>query len=148
MTIMRQPPRTGVTSEERVYVRNVHAPHAVRRFVRAILEEWEIGHLVDNLETVASELATNAVQNATGDTLAVRIDRFPGSICVKVWDDNPELPAEAAPAPDAERGRGLMITAALSARFGSYRVSSGGKIAWALLRDPSQVDAPPAEGLS
>lgn len=42
MSITHQPPSTGVTSEERVYVRNVHAPHAVRRFVRAILEAWEM----------------------------------------------------------------------------------------------------------
>lgn len=97
---------------------------------------------------MATELVTNAVQNATGDTLAVRIDRFPGSICVKVWDDNPELPAQAAPAPNAERGRGLMITAALSARFGSYRVPSGGKVVWTRLQDPGQIDAPPAESLS
>lgn len=36
---------------------------------------------------------------------------------------------------DAERGRGLMITAALSTRFGSYRVQGNGKVVWALIAD-------------
>lgn len=137
MPITYQPPDSMITNEERIYVRNVHAPHAVRRFVRAILEAWGMRNLVDDTETVATELATNAVQNAIGDTLAVRIDRFPDSICVKVWDDNPDPPVEATPAPDSERGRGLLITAVLSERFGCYPVPSGGKVAWATLKVPA-----------
>jgi anti-sigma regulatory factor (Ser/Thr protein kinase) len=122
-----------IASEERLYVRNVHAPHAVRRFVRAILETWGIGHLVDDSEIVASELATNAVQNATGDTLAVRIERTATGICLKVWDDNPEEPTMDCPATDAERGRGLLITAALSQSYGCYRLAAGGKVVWSVI---------------
>lgn len=92
-------------------------------------------HLVDDSETVASELSANAVQNAAGDTVAVRIERSADGICLKVWDDNPEEPVMDSPGLDAERGRGLMITVALSSRFGSYRVQGNGKVVWALIAD-------------
>lgn len=127
-----QPPDTA-TSEERVYVRNVHAPHAVRRFARAILGKWSLDHLIENTETVASELATNAAQNASGDTIAVRIERSASAICIKVWDDNAELPTGSNPGINDERGRGLMITAALSERWGCYRVAGAGKVVWAII---------------
>jgi anti-sigma regulatory factor (Ser/Thr protein kinase) len=125
----------GITSEERVYVRNVHAPHAVRRFVHAMLSEWGLRQLMDDMELVASELATNAVQCAIGDTIAVRLERDAGAVCVKVWDDSPESPSMGAPNDtDDERGRGLMITAAISERCGHYRVPSG-KVVWAAMKE-------------
>lgn len=135
MPITGDTPRTASTSrEERVYVRNVHAPHAVRRFVRAILGTWNLDHLADNTEVVATELATNAVQNANGDTVAVRIERLASAVRVNIWDDNPELPSEPSPDVDDEHGRGLMITAALSTDFGFYPVTNGGKVVWAVIK--------------
>lgn len=136
MPTICQPPDTAI-SEERVYVRNVHAPHAVRRFARALLVTWSLDHLIENTETVASELVTNAVQTASGDTIAVRIERSASAICIKVWDDNPELPTGSGldANVDAERGRGLMITAALSERWGCYRVAGAGKVVWAIIEE-------------
>lgn len=125
----------SITSEERVYVRNIHAPHAVRRFVRAMLSEWGLELLMNDVELVASELATNAVQNAVGDTIAVRLEQDAGTVCVKVWDDSPELPSIGAPDDaDDERGRGLIITAAISERCGHYRVPNG-KVVWASVKE-------------
>jgi anti-sigma regulatory factor (Ser/Thr protein kinase) len=124
---------TPVASEERTYVRNVHAPHAVRRFVRAKLAAWGLEHLIENTELVASELATNAVQAARGDEIAVRLERSGGAVLVKVWDDTPEPPVQRSPGIDAESGRGLMITAALSDHWGCFRVAGGGKAVWAII---------------
>ena len=101
--IMSQIPETSsVIGEERVYLRNIHTPYAVRRFTHAILAEWDLMPMVEDVELVATELATNAIRNALGDTIAVRIERAEGSagsVCVKVWDDNPEPPVPQAPPP-------------------------------------------------
>lgn len=139
--IMSQIPETSsVIGEERVYLRNIHTPYAVRRFTHAILAEWDLMPMVEDVELVATELATNAIRNALGDTIAVRIERAEGSegsVCVKVWDDNPEPPVPQAPETDAESGRGLLITAALSAQSGHYRVPTG-KVVWASLPERSR----------
>lgn len=131
MSTMCQAPR--VTSEDRTYVRNAHAPGYVRMFVRWQLTAWGLGHLIEAAAVVASELVTNAVQNALGDYVAVRLERSGGSVCVRVWDDSPESPAMGAAEPGDESGRGLVITDALAEHWGCYKVASGGKVVWALM---------------
>src|SRR5579875_3581008 len=108
----------SVTSEDRTYVRNVHASHAVWRFVRAQLGEWGLARLIEDAELVASELVTNAVQNAVGDHVAVRLESAGSSVCIRVWDDNPGSPMVGIPEPGDENGRGLMITDALAEHRG------------------------------
>jgi hypothetical protein len=49
-----------------------------------------------------------------------------------VWDGSDRLPVRRGANPDAERGRGLMLVAALSQQWGSYRQASG-KIVWVLV---------------
>lgn len=126
-------PPPPVTSKNRTYVRNVHAPHAARRFVHAQLEAWGLGHLVDTAQLVVSELVTNAVKAAKGDTVEVRLQRSGGAVCIKVWDDNPEPPVTQTPGTLDEHGRGLMITTALSEHWGCYRVSGVGKVVYAMI---------------
>ncbi|HLH84506.1 MAG TPA: ATP-binding protein [Trebonia sp.] len=123
----------SVTSEDRTYVCNVHAPHAVRLFVRAQLGEWGLARLIEDAELVASELVTNAVQNAVGDYVAVRLKSPGSSVCIRMWDDNPGSPMMGIPEPEDEKGRGLMITDALAEHWGCYRVTSRGKVVWALV---------------
>jgi anti-sigma regulatory factor (Ser/Thr protein kinase) len=129
-----QPP--SVTAQDRTYVCNVHAPHAVRRFIRWQLVAWNLGHLIETAELVSSELVTNAVQNALGDYVAVRLECSDNSVCVRVWDDNPEAPVVGSPEPGDEHGRGLVITDALAEHWGCCGVASGGKVVWARLREP------------
>lgn len=122
-----------VAAEARTYVRNVHAPHAVRRFVRAVLGAWGMSMLIETSELIASELATNAVQNGLGDFIAVRLECSGGSVGIHVWDGNPEPPTPVAADTDAEGGRGLMITSALADQWGAYGVSTGGKVVYAMI---------------
>lgn len=127
-------PPAVITAISRNLVRDVHAPYAARRFVRAQLRTWNLPGLVDTLELVANELAANAVEHGTGNFIAVRLELCSDAVTVKVWDANadrmPKLPDPAA-ADLEEHGRGLLLTDALSTQWGAYRSPTGGKVAWA-----------------
>lgn len=123
----------SVIAEERTYVRNVHAPHAVRLFVDAQLGVWGLGHLAATVQVVANELVTNAVQNARGDDIAVRLEPCGDAVRVKVWDDNPDMPSMRTPDVLSEGGRGLAITGELSEHWECYPAERGGKVVSALI---------------
>jgi anti-sigma regulatory factor (Ser/Thr protein kinase) len=86
----------------------------------------------DDAVLAASELVANAVQAAPGSTVTLCIARQPGCVRVTVLDSSPDPAAAGRPRPDtlAEGGRGLMVVATLSRRWGSYRVP-GGKAVYA-----------------
>ncbi len=129
------------------------APSRARVFVRCTLTSWLLAHLVDDAELIVSELVTNAVK-ATGTTnpaatycdladlavLAVQVRVRGESLFVEVWDADTDNPAQP-PANDgreraddlAEGGRGLVIVAALSKRYGVAALTTGGKVVWAEL---------------
>lgn len=93
--------------------------------------------LTDDAELVASELVTNAVQASrrTPGTPPVLLRLLAGTnvLVVEVWDMSPEEVIE--PSDDdtgEESGRGLMIVAALSTRWGSQRVSAAEKVVYAV----------------
>ena len=70
-----------------------------------------------------------------GHFISVRLELRDSSVTVKVWDENDaKLPETAGAGPDDEHGRGLMLTGALSARWGAYRSTTGGKVVWAECR--------------
>lgn len=130
-------PHAAIAPASRTLVRNVHAPFAARRFARSQLLSWRLPGLLDPAELIADELAANAVQHGTGHFLGVRLELSSGLITVSVWDANgdrmPALPDPAATGLD-EHGRGLLLTAALSERWGAYRPATGGKVVFAVLR--------------
>ena len=113
-----------------------------RRLTRTTLARWQLGHLTDDAETIASELATNALNAATpprGTLPAIifAIHRRPGQVRLLVWDNGPGHPRPAQPGTDAETGRGLAIVAALSQQWGWWPTPiSGGKVTWADLPVP------------
>lgn len=120
---------------DRTIVRNIHAPHAARGFVRTQLLEWHLPGLLDTGELVGSEFAANALQHGTGLFIEVRLAISGGEFTVKVWDANgADLPVLTAADPMAESGRGLALIAALAQDWGFYRAESGGKVVWATLK--------------
>jgi anti-sigma regulatory factor (Ser/Thr protein kinase) len=124
-----------VLTEDRTLIRNVQAPKRVRTFVRWQLLAWGVPGLIDTIELIASELVTNAVQNAAGEIIGVRLECSGGSVLVRVWDDNErDLPQMQEPVSgDAERGRGLAITDTMCEDWGAYRQATGGKVVWAMI---------------
>jgi anti-sigma regulatory factor (Ser/Thr protein kinase) len=98
---------------------------AARSFVRQILEDEGLPEFTDDAELCASELVANAVGHTwsglPGGTLALQVTVTIGGVRIEVRDAGapdgaaPAVPAQRPPL-DAERGRGLWLIEALSAR--------------------------------
>ncbi|MEV5974489.1 SpoIIE family protein phosphatase [Streptomyces sp. NPDC051921] len=93
-----------------------------RAFVRDTLQGWGYAEVVDDAVVLTSELVTNAVIHAgtAADVLCLRRD---DGVRIEVADRYPEreIPLQHARtmgSPDRENGRGLLLCAALAARWG------------------------------
>lgn len=127
---------TAIAAVSRNLVRNIHAPFAARRFARTQLLSWELPGLLDTGELISDELAANAVEHGGGNFIGVQLELSRAAVTVKVWDANAaQMPVRPDPAATFldEHGRGLMLTEALSAKWGAYRPISGGKVVFAVL---------------
>lgn len=122
--------RETTRTADRTIVRNIHAPHAARRFCRTQLLAWRLPGLLDTVELCACEIASNAVQHGAGDSIEVRLILAGREFTVKIWDANgAQFPVMAVPDFMAESGRGLALVDNLSDRWGSYAVPTG-KVVW------------------
>ena len=117
-----------------------------RRLTRDTLARWDMQHLADDAETIASELAANAIKAATQPratlpAIIFAIHHRPGELRFIVWDNGPGHPRHSTPAPDAETGRGLAIIDSLTGRTWGWwpTPESGGKVVWATLPDPASA---------
>jgi len=106
-----------------------------RLHTRNILLEWHIGRpLVENAETLVSELVTNALKASLSleevKPIGLRLLANRERLIIEVWDHSPlDLERRQTDA-ESEHGRGLMILAALSNRWGSRHVSFSLKVVW------------------
>lgn len=127
------------------------APSLARGFVSVVLEGWDMAALADTAELIASELATNVVQAATGPDERPRYDDEGGlpllwlrllsdgaQVMIEVWDNLPAIlgaPAVQEAADDDEHGRGLLMVDLLTEDWGWEKVTGwDGKRIWALLK--------------
>lgn len=119
------------------------ASSSARRFVRNLLDRWQLLELSDVAELCVSELVTNAVLHArTPIQLEVRAGA--GVLHVDVCDSGGariDLPPRQEPGDGLESGRGLYIVQALSTRTG-VRAVRGGTCVWFELELPSGEDGP------
>lgn len=110
---------------------------AARRRARQHLREWGLDTLADDVESVAAELVTNAIEA----TCRARLDSpvrltliaWRGAVLITVWDAAGDPPVPASAGPDAEGGRGLIIVRALSAWWDWKAAPRGGKVVRALI---------------
>ncbi|WP_244205409.1 ATP-binding protein [Streptomyces bobili] len=108
----------------------------VRRQVRRTLTRWGCGEDdVDTAVLVCSELATNAVRytHVPHQSFEVRLGVSGKECLVEVSDASDTPPCAATPDADAERGRGLLLVAALAESVGHRERTPVGKTVWALL---------------
>jgi anti-sigma regulatory factor (Ser/Thr protein kinase) len=114
---------------------------AARRHARAVTTAWGLSALADEVELTVSELVTNAIEAATKARPAPRPCPVPvrlwlasdlDAILVRVWDSSPEVPQRRDTGPDDERGRGLLLVAALCRAWGMYGKGSG-KVTWVVI---------------
>ncbi len=101
-----------------------------RAFVTRHLLEHDLGHLIDDVQLVASELATNAIAHAH-TTFMVTLEALDESVRLEVLDGSPTEPVMMTAQPMDTGGRGVAIVNALSREWGSAASTSGGKSVWA-----------------
>ncbi|MFF0379732.1 ATP-binding protein [Actinoplanes missouriensis] len=139
-------------SEAQVVAR-AYVPRWVRRWfppvaasvggARVMLGEacagWDLDHLRDPAQLIASELATNAITHAgtAFDVFTAYTERY---LRISVQDGDLRLPRIADRPPPTSTimlpgtGRGLRIVAAMATHWGATTTTGGGKIVWALIR--------------
>ena len=100
---------------------------AARRFVRDVLRD-QSREILDAVELMASELATNCVQHAR-TCFELMIDDGQRQIRVEVRDMGEGRPVPRSPTPSERTGRGLRIVEAMSDTWG-IDPSSDGKTVW------------------
>ncbi|WP_405657432.1 SpoIIE family protein phosphatase [Streptomyces sp. NBC_00079] len=89
-----------------------------RRLVRARLLDWGLPDAVETAELLVSEVVTNAVRHATGESLGLRLVRTDALLC-EVTDDEPTLPALLSAGVYEESGRGLRVVSRLAHEWGA-----------------------------
>ncbi|MEU0374182.1 SpoIIE family protein phosphatase [Streptomyces sp. NPDC006283] len=99
-----------------------------RRHASAKLEEWGLGDAAFTTELVVSELVTNAIRYG-GDPIRLRLIRDASLIC-EVSDGSSTAPHLRRARIFDEGGRGLLLVASLTERWGT-RHSPSGKTIWA-----------------
>jgi anti-sigma regulatory factor (Ser/Thr protein kinase) len=116
-----------------------------RRLVRDTLTGWGLHALASDAETVAGELAANAIAAAIPPrgprpAIIVTLHHQPPDLHITIWDNGPGHPQPATPDHDAETGRGLAIIDALTTRHWGWwpTPESGGKVTWATLTTPAR----------
>jgi anti-sigma regulatory factor (Ser/Thr protein kinase) len=122
-----QPVRTEVFTRVR------SAVSGARRFVSQVVMDWELPTVAHKAELVISELATNAVLHAGGDSFRVIVRRLDeAAVRVGVIDCSRMLPQLIAADADGDHGRGLAIVDTVSRGWGTD-VCRWGKKVWAEL---------------
>jgi len=104
----------------------------------AVLTEWGLPRdLAEDAEMLVSELTTNAVDASVvlpeRPPVTLRLLVNEASLVIEVWDQSPHDVAPREAGADAECGRGLVVVAALSARWGCKRTGYRRKVVWAEL---------------
>ena len=105
------------------------ASHA-RAFVCAHLSAHGLTHLVEDIELVVSELATNAMVHAC-TPFTVILGASENTVSLRVLDGSHVGPTLVVASALETNGRGLVIVQALSRDWGVTAHASGGKSVWA-----------------
>lgn len=118
-----------MTTVARAFPPTADSVGLARRFAVKVLREQGAGAAEDDVRTVVSELATNAVLHArTAFTLRVRVTA--AEVQVAVTDGSPTLPRLSRyRGSDSSTGRGLQIVARLSTDWG-VTPHDAGKTTW------------------
>ncbi|MDI5964451.1 SpoIIE family protein phosphatase [Streptantibioticus silvisoli] len=101
---------------------------AARNLTAGRLAVWGLDELAFTTEIVVSELITNAIRHASGP-LRLRLI-LAETLIVEVSDRSSTFPQLRRARTDDEGGRGLMLVARLSRRWGT-RPTDSGKVIWA-----------------
>lgn len=126
-----RPSAIGAPAYTQSFPREGESAALARRLVTAALDTWHLPELADIATLVVTELVANAVNHARGSTIRVTVTRVTDRVVrIAVVDKDRNEPQMRAAGPDDERGRGLAIVDAMSARWG-VDLLRWGKRVWA-----------------
>lgn len=106
-----------------------------RAQVRRFLLEWGIDGTSEDTQdliTIVSELATNAVRHSVG-AFTLSVDLYGDTCHVAVKDSADEPPAKTIASAESEVGRGMFLIDALASAWG-WLTEPVGKTVWAEIR--------------
>ena len=92
-----------------------------RSQVRAVIRAWKVPVDPDIAVLLTSDLVTNAITHGDGETVTLAIRCSRGHLRIDVYDTSRSLPMAVDEPAVAETGRGLVLVAALSTEWGSFR---------------------------
>jgi len=125
LTERDEPARPAELRHRRVQLtREPAAAAEARGEVRAVIRAWQVPVDPDIAVLLTSDLVTDAIMHGDGEAVTLAIRCFRGHLRVGVYDTPRSLPAAGEPAV-TEAGRGLVLVAALSTEWGSFRTFAG-----------------------
>ena len=107
--------------------------------VRAVIRAWQVPVDPDIAVLLTSDLVTSAIMHGSGETVMLVIRCPRGQLRIDVYDTSRSRPGGAGEPPGTENGRELVLVAALSAEWGSFRTPAGQAVYFTL---PFQTDLP------
>ncbi len=105
--------------------------------VRAAICAWEVPIDASVAVLLTSELVTNAIRQEAGSSRSPS-PAAAGELRIDVHDTSRSLPVVVDTAVDAETGRGLMLVATLSSRWGFYPTPAGKAVYFTLAFPPDR----------
>jgi hypothetical protein len=96
-----------------------------RRQVRAAIRDWDVPVDHDIAVLLTSDVVTSGITCGGGETLTLAIRCSHGHLRIDVYGKSHALPVGAVEPADAESGRALVLVAALSTEWGSFRTPAG-----------------------
>ncbi len=112
-----------------------------RRQVRAAICAWQIPVDPDIAILLTSDLVTSAIMHGDGDTVTLAIRCACGHLRIDVHDTSGSLPIVAAEPAVTETGHWLVLVAALSTGWGSFRTDTGRVAYFTLAFQPDLASA-------
>jgi hypothetical protein len=101
------------------------AAREARRQVSAAIRDWKIPVDHDVAVLLTSDLVTSGITHGDGETLTLAIRCSHGHLRIDVYDKSHAPPVSADEPADTETGRALVLVAALSTEWGSFRTPAG-----------------------
>ncbi|MFW6694608.1 ATP-binding protein [Streptomyces sp. MAR4 CNX-425] len=120
-----------------------HSRASVRRarvFASRVLADWSAPVNADDVRVCVSEMCTNALLHGgrPGRLFLVRLSLSETALTVEVHDGSSAAPRPRSAAEGDESGRGLLVVAALSDRWGMRSRDGIGKLVYAEFDVPAR----------
>jgi anti-sigma regulatory factor (Ser/Thr protein kinase) len=128
-------------TERRSFPGGTESVGRARRFARETLGD-QPREILEAVELMLSELATNCVQHARSD-FDVAIERTNGTIRVEARDRGAGRPTLRSPTPREPTGRGLRVVEALSDSWGIEPKDDGKAVWFTVIAQPGTADRGP-----